>query len=102
MNIQIQNVSDGEFSEKTKEDDQRKVNSLIIIGVILSIFWMAGVGSIISIVFGLKAKRIIKRASGNITGIGGVYWCLIVGWLGLIMSLLIFIAIVLPIFFKKY
>jgi hypothetical protein len=100
--IQIQNVSDEQFSEKTREDVQRKVNSLIRIGVILSIFWMAGVGSIISIVLGLKVKRIIKRSSGNITGIGGVYWCLIVGCLGLIMSLLTFIAIILPIFLKKY
>lgn len=79
MQIRMQNVSNGEFSEKTKEDVQRKVNSLIRIGVILSIVWMAGIWSIISIVDGLKAKRIIKRASGNISGIGGVYWYLIVG-----------------------
>jgi hypothetical protein len=59
-------------------------------------------GSIISIVLGLKDRNIIKRATVNITGMGGVYWCLIVGWLGLIMSLLIFISIILPIFLKKY
>lgn len=102
MYIQMQNVSDGEFSEKTKKDVQKKVNSLITIGVMFSIIWMAGIGSIVSIVMGLKAKRIIKRASGNITGIGGVYWCLIVGWFGFIISLLTFLAIILPIFLKKY
>ncbi len=98
----MQDVAIGEFSEKTKEDVQRKVSSLIRIGIIFSIFWIAGIGSIISIVLGVKARNIIKRANVNITGMGGVYWCLIVGGLGLIMSLLIFIAIALPIFLKKY
>jgi hypothetical protein len=98
----MQDVTIGEFSGETKEDVQRKVSSLIRIGIIFSIFWIAGIGSIISIVLGVKARNIIKRANVNITGMGGVYWCLIVGGLGLIMSLLIFIAIALPIFLKKY
>ena len=91
-----------EFSEKTRGDVQRKVRSLLRIGIFFSIFWIAGIGSIISIVLGLKARKIIKRANMNINGMGGVYWCLIVGWLGVIMVLLIFIAITLPIFLKKY
>ncbi len=92
----------GELSEKTREDVQRKVRSLIRIGIFFSIFWIAGLGSIISIVLALKARNIINRANMNINGMGGVYWCLIVGGLGLIMVLLIFIAITLPIFIKKY
>src|SRR5208282_1860085 len=92
----------GEFSETTREEVQRKVKSLLRIGIFFSIFWLAGLGSIISIVLGLKARNIIKRANMNINGMGGVYWCLIVGWLGLVMVLLIFIAIILPIFLKKY
>ncbi len=91
----------GEYGEKTREDVQRKVRSLLRIGIFFSIFWMAGIGSIISLVMGLKARNLIKQANNNINGIGGVYWCLIVGWLGLIMSLLVFIAIILPIFLKK-
>jgi hypothetical protein len=91
-----------EFSENTKEEVQRKVRSLLRIGIFFSIFWIAAIGSIISIVLGLKARNIIKRANMNISGMSGVYWCLIVGWLGLIMVLLIFIAITLPIFIKKY
>ncbi len=91
----------GEFSETTREEVQRKVKSLLRIGIFFSIFWLAGIGSIISIVLGLKAKNIIKRANMNINGMGGVYWCLIVGGLGLIILLLIFIAVTLPIFLKK-
>ena len=91
----------GEFSEKTKEDVQRKVRLLLRIGILFSIFWIAGIGSIISIVLGLKARNIIKRANMNINGMGGVYWCLIIGGLGLIISLLIFAAIIVPIILKS-
>jgi hypothetical protein len=91
----------GDFEDKSRENVQRKVKSLLRIGIFFSIFWIAGIGSIISIVLGLKARNMIKRAD-NINGMGGVYWCLIVGWLGVIISLLIFIAITLPIFLKKY
>ncbi len=92
----------GEFSENPIEDAQRKVKSLLRIGIFFSIFWIAGIGSIISIVLGLKARNIIKRANMNISGMGGVYWCLIVGGGGLIMVILIFIAIMLPTFLKKH
>ena len=91
----------GEFSEKTKEDVQTKVRLLLRIGILFSIFWIAGIGSIISIVLGLKARNIIKRANMNINGMGGVYWCLIIGGLGLIISLLIFAAIIVPIILKS-
>ena len=63
----------GEFSEKTKEDVQRKVRLSVRIGIFFSIFWIAGIGSIISIVLGLKARNIIKRANMNINGMGGFY-----------------------------
>ena len=63
----------GEFSEKTKEDVQTKVRLLLRIGILFSIFWIAGIGSIISIVLGLKARNIIKRANMNINGMGGFY-----------------------------
>jgi hypothetical protein len=71
----MQDAPIGDFSEKTPEDVQRKVSSLIRIGIIFSIFWIAGMGSIISIVLGLKDRNIIKRATVNIPGVGGVYWC---------------------------
>ena len=92
----------GEFSEKTKEDVQRKVRLSLRIGIFFSIFWIAGIGSIISIVLGLKARNIIKRANMNINGMGGVYWCLIIGGLGLIISLLIFAAIIVHIILKSF
>ncbi len=60
------------LGEIAGEDVQRKVRLLLRIGIFLSIFWIAGIGSIISIALGSKARKIIKRAD-NISGIGGVY-----------------------------
>jgi hypothetical protein len=95
-------IYEREFCEETREDIQIKVRLLLIIGIFFSIFWTAGIGSIISIILGLKARNTIKGATMNLKGMGGVYWCLIVGGMGVIISLLIFIAIILPIFLKKY
>lgn len=48
-------------------------------GVFYSIFWLFGVGSIIAIVQGYKALKIIRHSSGEIKGRGKVMWCFIVG-----------------------
>jgi hypothetical protein len=73
-------IYEGEFSEKTNLNVQRRVKSLLRIGI-FSLFWIAGIGSIISIISGLKARHLIKHATINLKGMGGVYWCLIVGGL---------------------
>ena len=92
----MKDTHEGDSIEKTREDVQKKVKSLIRIGIFFSIFWMVGIGSLISLVLGLKARKIIMQADTRIDGMGGVYWCLIVGGLGLIISLLILIAIIIP------
>jgi hypothetical protein len=65
---------------------QKKVNSLLKWGVVFSLVWLAGIGSLISIIIGTKAKKIIKESNGDILGSGRVRWCLIVGGLGMIIS----------------
>ena len=61
---------------------QREVNALIKRGIIFSILWLAGIGSLIAIMSGLKAKRLITQSKGGSLGMGGVWWCLIVGGVG--------------------
>lgn len=53
-------------------------------GILFSIFWLMGIGSIISIVQGIKALRIIRQWNGEIKGMGKVLWCFIVGGSGLL------------------
>jgi hypothetical protein len=60
----MKDIYKGDFDEKTGENVQEKVKSLLRIGIFFSIFWIAGIGSIISIVVGLKARNIIKRRVG--------------------------------------
>ena len=66
------------------EDDriQREVNALLKRGIIFSIIWLAGIGSLIAIMSGLKAKRLIAESKGTALGMVGVWWCLIVGSVG--------------------
>jgi hypothetical protein len=61
---------------------QDHVDSILRKGILFSILWLMGVGSVISIFHALKALRIIKQSNGAITGMGKVWWCLIVGGWG--------------------
>jgi hypothetical protein len=48
------------LNEKTKDEVQQRVNYILRYGIILSIFWLAGIGSLISIILGLKARSIMR------------------------------------------
>jgi len=64
---------------------QGEVNALLKRGIIFSILWLAGIGSVIAILSGLKAKRLIAQSRGGSLGMGGVWWCLIVGGIGVVL-----------------
>jgi len=61
---------------------QDQVNTLLRRGVVFSIVWLMGVGSAISLFKAAKAMRIINQSNGEIVGMGKVWWCFIVGGLG--------------------
>jgi hypothetical protein len=63
---------------------QNEVNSMLRRGVFFSIVWLMGIGSLIAIIQGIKARRIIRRSDGEIKGAGKVLWCFIVGGVGLL------------------
>jgi hypothetical protein len=62
---------------------QKKVLRLNKIGIIFSLVWLAGLGSLAAFILGIKARRIIKESNGELSGIGGTWWCLIVGFIGM-------------------
>ncbi len=62
---------------------QLRVDALLSRGVIFSIVWLMGIGSAIAVISGLKARRLIVESGGSLKGIGRVWWCLLVGGLGL-------------------
>jgi len=60
---------------------------LVKFGVIFSLFWLAGIGSAIAVLFGFKARRLIRASGGQLLGNGGAWWCLIIGGFGLLLWL---------------
>ena len=63
--------------------DQIQIDKILKWGIVFSIIWLAGLGSLFAILLGLKARKAINASNGTLIGIGRVRWCLIVGVLGL-------------------
>lgn len=64
---------------------QDKIDRLLKWGILFSVFWLAGFGSLIAFVNGMKARRLIKNNDYPLKGMGRVKWCLIVGLLGMLI-----------------
>jgi len=74
---------------------QRDVDQLLQRGVIFSLVWLMGFGSLIAVRSGIRAKRMIEQSNGAASGMGRVWWCLIVGGLGIVIwAPIVVIAIV--------
>lgn len=64
---------------------QRQIDAVLRRGMIFSIVWLAGIGSVIAILSGLKAKKLIAQLGAEASGMGRVWWCLIIGSVGLLV-----------------
>jgi len=64
---------------------QAQVDRLLSRGIFFSIVWLAGIGSFMAVRRGLQARRLITHSDGRLRGTGRVWWCLIVGGLGLLI-----------------
>ena len=54
-------------------------------GLLLSILWLSGIGSVITVYNGLKARRIVRASDGRLRGGFTMWWCLVVGALGILI-----------------
>jgi hypothetical protein len=66
---------------------QRQVDRMLKWGIVFSLLWLAGIGSIVALLLGWKAITAIKASNGTLVGAGRGWWCLIVGGLGLLFWL---------------
>jgi hypothetical protein len=76
---------------------QRKTNGFAIAALVLGIIWIYGIGSILALIFGYKAKGEIDRSAGMQTGRGMAIAGIVLGWVGVagtIFFWLIFAAMV--------
>lgn len=51
-------------------------------GFAFSLVVIGGVGSVVALVIGLRARRMIKRSGGELTGLRLAWWCIIAGGVG--------------------
>jgi hypothetical protein len=61
---------------------QVRVSKMLGYGFAFSQVWAAGVGSIIALIIGVRARRLIRQSNGEVSGIGMAWWCIIVGAFG--------------------
>jgi len=70
-----------------------RTSGYAIASLVLSLLWIWGIGSILAIVFGAKARKEIDESGGQVTGRGMASWGMWLGIIGAIGVLLIIIAV---------
>ena len=61
----------------------RETNGSAIVSVVLGVLWFAGIGSLLALVFGYRARRQIKNSAGAQKGSGLATAGIILGWIGI-------------------
>jgi hypothetical protein len=73
---------------------QNAINRQLNLGIIFSLVWLFGLGSLISFVLGLRAMHSIGE-DDQLRGTGRAWWCVIAGGIGTIFLICLVLAIVL-------
>jgi hypothetical protein len=68
-------------------EQQIKVSKMLGLGFVFSITLIGGISSLIALVIGLRARKLIRRSNGELVGIKLAWWCIIAGSLGVITVL---------------
>ena len=76
--------------------DFSQVNGLAIASVLLAVLWFAGIGAVLALVFGYRARREIENSAGSQTGSGLATAGIILGWIGITILVAGVILIVPP------
>jgi hypothetical protein len=76
-------------------EQQVKVSRMLGLAFALSITGIGGIGSFVALVLGWRALRIIKAASGRISGRWMAWWCILAGALGTLIITPITLALIL-------
>lgn len=62
--------------------DRRLINGLAIASVAAAVLWFAGLGAVLALVFGYRARRQIRNAPDTETGSGLAVAGIVLGWIG--------------------
>jgi hypothetical protein len=85
----IEEYDEEEEYEEDEEYDERQVqvDRIVRWGLVFAIFWLAGIGSIIALVSGIRARRMIAASGGELVGNGRALACILAGAAGVIIWL---------------
>jgi hypothetical protein len=61
----------------------RQPNGLAIASLASAVLWFAGLGAVLALVFGYRARRQIKSSAGRQTGSGLATAGIVLGWIGI-------------------
>jgi hypothetical protein len=64
---------------------QVRVSKMLGVGFACSLLGVGGITSVVAVIIGLKARRIIKASHGELDGIVMAWWCILIGALGLLL-----------------
>jgi hypothetical protein len=76
-------------------EQQVKVSKMLGMAFVLSITGIFGVGSLIALILGWKAARIIQASEGRISGGVMAWWCILSGAIGTLILPPVTIAAIL-------
>ena len=71
---------------------QQKANGLAIASLVLGIVWIYGIGSILALIFGYRAKAQIDRSDGRESGRGMAVAGIVLGWIGVAVPVLLILS----------
>ena len=72
---------------------ETRIRTLARWGIVLSVLWVGGIGSIIAITNGIKIHRLRKAHSWVGTGLAASIWCIVVGLIGLAFTVPLWLII---------
>jgi hypothetical protein len=64
-------------------------NNAAVVSVVLGALWLLGIGSVLALVFGYRARRQIKSSEPRQTGAGLATAGIVLGWVGIALLLVI-------------
>jgi hypothetical protein len=67
----------------------RETNGSAVVSVLLGVLWLAGIGSVLALVFGYRARREIKNSEGSQKGSTLATVGIVLGWVGVAMLLIV-------------
>ena len=77
---------DSDLAETARRDPtlflQTRVSRMLGLGFALSLAWVGGVGSLVALFIGLRARRLIREGRGAVAGARMAWWCVVAGAAG--------------------